>query len=84
MAVTLADVLNTRTREGAVITRLDATRDALIAASDAQRWALARRYLGHEGADGYIAATRDVTDRMCAIHIRPEHWLTRDYTKAGG
>ena len=26
----------------------------------------------------------DVTDRMCAIHIRPEHWLTRDYTKAGG
>jgi PPOX class probable F420-dependent enzyme len=49
-----------------------------------QRWELARRYLGHEGADGYIAATRDVTDRMCAIHIRPEHWLTRDYTKAGG
>jgi nitroimidazol reductase NimA-like FMN-containing flavoprotein (pyridoxamine 5'-phosphate oxidase superfamily) len=49
-----------------------------------QRWELARRYLGHEGADGYIEATRDVTDRMCAIHIRPEHWLTRDYTKAGG
>jgi PPOX class probable F420-dependent enzyme len=48
-----------------------------------QRWELARRYLGHEGADGYIEATRDVTDRMCAIHIRPEHWLTRDYTKAG-
>jgi hypothetical protein len=34
--------------------------------------------------DGYIEATRDVTDRMCAIHIRPEHWLTRDYAKAGG
>ncbi len=49
-----------------------------------QRWQLASRYLGHEGADGYIEATRDVTDRMCAIHIRPEHWLTRDYTKAGG
>src|SRR6266545_319782 len=49
-----------------------------------QRWELARRYLGHEGADGYIEATRDVTDRMCAVHIRPEHWLTRDYTKAGG
>ena len=29
-------------------------------------------------------ALRDATDRMCAIHIRPEHWLTRDYTKAGG
>ena len=49
-----------------------------------RRWELARRYLGREGADGYIEATRDVTDRMCAIHIRPEHCLTRDYTKAGG
>lgn len=49
-----------------------------------QRRELARRYLGDEGADGYIEATRDTTDRMCAIHIRPEHWLTRDYTKAGG
>lgn len=49
-----------------------------------QRWELARRYLGREGADGYIEATRDVTDRMCAIHVRPAHWLTRDYTKAGG
>jgi len=48
-----------------------------------QRWALARRYLSHEDADGYIAATRNITDRMCAIHIRPENWLTRDYTKAG-
>lgn len=48
-----------------------------------QRWELARRYLGPEGANGYIDATRDVTDRMCAIHIRPERWLTRDYTKAG-
>jgi len=48
-----------------------------------QRWELARRYLGDEGADGYIEATRGVTDRMCAIHIRPEHWLTHDYTKAG-
>lgn len=49
-----------------------------------QRWELARRYLGVEGADGYIEATRDATGRMCAIHVRPEHWLTRDYTKAGG
>jgi hypothetical protein len=49
-----------------------------------QRWELAGRYLGHEGADGYVEATRDVTDRMCAIRIRPEYWLTRDYTKAGG
>jgi PPOX class probable F420-dependent enzyme len=49
-----------------------------------QRRELARRYLGSAGADDYIEATRDVTDHMCAIHIRPEHWLTRDYTKASG
>ncbi|WP_214402030.1 pyridoxamine 5'-phosphate oxidase family protein [Pseudonocardia lacus] len=53
------------------------------AVSVEQRRELARRYLGDEGAEGYIAATRDATDRMCAIRIRPEHWLTRDYTKAG-
>jgi PPOX class probable F420-dependent enzyme len=47
-----------------------------------QRRELARRYLGPEGADGYLDATRDATGRMCAIHIRPERWLTRDYTKA--
>ena len=47
-----------------------------------QRRELARRYLGRAGADDYIEATRDVTDHMCAIHIRPERWLTRDYTKA--
>ncbi|MEV6300526.1 pyridoxamine 5'-phosphate oxidase family protein [Actinoplanes sp. NPDC051861] len=47
-----------------------------------RRWELARRYLGREGADGYVEATRDATARMCAIRIRPEHWLTRDYTKA--
>lgn len=47
-----------------------------------QRWELARRYFGPEGADGYIADTPGATERMCAIHIRPEHWLTRDYTKA--
>jgi nitroimidazol reductase NimA-like FMN-containing flavoprotein (pyridoxamine 5'-phosphate oxidase superfamily) len=45
---------------------------------------LARRYLGPEDGDGYVETSLDVTDRMCAIHIRPEHWLTRDYTKAGG
>ena len=47
-----------------------------------RRRELARRYLGHEDADRYIDATRDITDRMCVIHVRPEHWLTRDYTKA--
>ena len=49
-----------------------------------QRRQHARRDLSHQDADAYIAATHDVTARSCAIHIRPEHWLTRDYTKAEG
>lgn len=48
-----------------------------------QDWELARRYLGPEGADGYIEATRGGTERKCRISVRPEHWLTRDYTKVG-
>jgi len=48
-----------------------------------QRWAIASRYLGPEGADAYIAHfTTGATERMIRILMRPEHWLTRDYTKA--
>jgi len=46
-----------------------------------QRWELARRYLGPEGADGYIGNTAGLTEQMVHIRVRPEHWLTRDYTK---
>lgn len=46
-----------------------------------QRWALASRYLGREGADAYLENTADSTERMVRILMRPEHWLTRDYTK---
>ncbi|HEV2782189.1 MAG TPA: pyridoxamine 5'-phosphate oxidase family protein [Actinophytocola sp.] len=46
-----------------------------------QRWSLANRYLGPEGADAYIENTAGATERMVRIHMRPEHWLTRDYTK---
>lgn len=47
-----------------------------------QRWELARRYLGPEGADAYIESTRGDTGQMLRILMRPEHWLTRDYTRA--
>jgi len=47
-----------------------------------QRWEMARRYLGPEGADQYIESTADATAGMVHILVRPEHWLTRDYTKA--
>jgi PPOX class probable F420-dependent enzyme len=50
-----------------------------------QRRALASRYLGPEGADAYIAHfTTGATERMVRILMRPEHWLTRDYTKPPG
>ena len=48
-----------------------------------QRRALAHRYLSHEDAERYLEDTRDATGRMCAIHVRPERWLTRDYRKSG-
>ena len=45
---------------------------------------LARRLrLKFVDTDRYIEDTRDATGRMCAIHLRPERWLTRGYRKAG-
>lgn len=47
-----------------------------------QRRALAGRYLGPEGADDYLGSNAAAaTERMVRILMRPEHWLTRDYTK---
>jgi nitroimidazol reductase NimA-like FMN-containing flavoprotein (pyridoxamine 5'-phosphate oxidase superfamily) len=47
-----------------------------------QRRELAVRYLGPELADRYIEDNRGITAQMVRILVRPEHWLTRDYTKA--
>jgi len=46
----------------------------------AERTALARRYLGTEGGDAYIAANPDVDDVV--IRMAPEHWQTADFSKA--
>jgi len=46
-----------------------------------ERRALAIRYLGPEAADAYIESNPGATERMVRILMRPEHWLTRDYTK---
>jgi len=48
-------------------------------ASQAERLELARRYLGPEGADAYVAATPGGTQVM--IRMTPEHWLSADYGK---
>jgi Pyridoxamine 5'-phosphate oxidase len=43
---------------------------------------LARRYLGVQGGDGYVAATWQGYDKdpNVLVRIRPERWLTVDYT----
>jgi hypothetical protein len=54
-----------------------------IEAADVERDVrpLARRYLGREGGDAYIASTRDEHVDNVLVRMRPERWLTVDYTK---
>ena len=47
-------------------------------ATDAERLELARRYLGPEGGDAFIAANPGGDQVM--IKMTPEHWLTRSYS----
>lgn len=42
---------------------------------------MARRYLGEEGGDAYTAANSD--DNSVRLTIRPDRWLTVDYTQSG-
>ena len=44
---------------------------------------LAHRYLGPEAGDRYMESTVDdrADDAMILIHMRPERWLTADYSK---
>jgi len=47
---------------------------------------LARRYLGREQGDRYIEATGGTAARGAnlRVHLRPERWLTVDYSKEFG
>ncbi len=56
---------------------------AIDPATPEERHALARRYLGPDGADRYLAATGDVAATMMIVRMDPEHWLSRDYAKSG-
>ena len=54
---------------------------AVIEPSDlAERTAIARRYLGIEAGDAWIAANPDVDD--VTIRMTPEHWQSADFGKA--
>lgn len=45
---------------------------------------LAHRYLGKELGDRYVAQSGDARDRdrSIVVRVRPERWLTVDYTRA--
>lgn len=47
---------------------------------------LARRYLGKEGGDRYVEETRNLPTHAdnVLIRMRPERWLTTDYSKENG
>jgi PPOX class probable F420-dependent enzyme len=47
-----------------------------------ERLDLARRYLGPDGGDAYVAA--NPTRGQVVFRMSPEHWLTVDYSKAYG
>ena len=50
----------------------------------AERLAMARRYLGAEGGDQYVAGNPDPDHEMLMFRMTPEHWLSVDYGKLAG
>jgi nitroimidazol reductase NimA-like FMN-containing flavoprotein (pyridoxamine 5'-phosphate oxidase superfamily) len=49
-----------------------------------ERLAMARRYLGTDGGDRYVASNPDATGENVMIRMTPEHWLSVDYGKQPG
>jgi PPOX class probable F420-dependent enzyme len=49
-----------------------------------ERLAMARRYLGTDGGDRYVAANPDPDGENVMIRMTPEHWLSVDYGKEPG
>ncbi len=49
-----------------------------------ERLALARRYLGPEGGDQYVADNPDADGELALFRLEPEHWLSVDYGKDAG
>ena len=49
-----------------------------------ERLAMARRYLGSDGGDRYVASNPDPAGENVMIRMTPEHWLTVDYGKQPG
>ena len=45
---------------------------------------MARRYLGAQDGDRYVEETREDYPDLVLVRMRPERWLTADYSKMGG
>jgi hypothetical protein len=41
---------------------------------------MARRYLGPEGGDRYVASNPDSDGESVMFRMTPEHWLSVDYS----
>ncbi len=54
-----------------------------LRASDLERDVrpMAHRYLGREGGDRYVESSRDASGESVVVVMRPERWLTVDYSK---
>lgn len=48
------------------------------------RLAMARRYLGAEGGDQYVASNPDPDREMVIFRMRPGHWVSADFGKPPG
>ncbi len=44
-----------------------------------ERLAMARRYLGEEGGEQYVALLPDPDGENIAIRLSPQRWLSTDY-----
>ena len=51
--------------------------------SEDDRRTLAQRYLGAEGAEAYMASTPNLGESEVTITLRPERWLSADYSGQG-
>ena len=49
-----------------------------------ERLAMARRYLGTEGGDRYVASNPDPDREMVMFRMTPEHWVSVDYGQRPG
>ena len=47
---------------------------------EADRLAMARRYLGEAGGDRYVASNPDQDGEQVMFRMNPEHWLSVDYS----